>query len=1198
MAKRATAKLSVIPDIARGPTSAPLCSECPLAVDGKAKKPVPGEGPREPPWIVVGEGPGRNEVLQGRPFVGASGRLFMRVLDSLKVEREDIWITNATLCLPPNSKTQKMMEDARRCCQPRLIEELDQFPGVPILALGAHGAQTLVGDKFKISEMASALQKTDIFEDKQRNVIATHHPARILRGGDGKTTHDRAVDLLFLDLIYDAGKIAAIGRGDDIEFSDDVDIAIRDPAFALELYEDVFADIQQTKHCAIDVETDGRDTGSARVCNLTAIAIATVNFGVSADYSSLSGQTEAGRAAWAILREICADPSITVVFHNRQYDELVLGRYDVHCYGPVEDTMLKHHAAFPGSSHKLQDVGTQFFAIPPWKAEFRKGAGTPEELGFYNARDTLVTARLDPLLDRLIEHTDSRRAYEIDNALAPVAMQMEIVGMPIDFRVNRKLHEGFQKIIRENRGQIEEQANDPETFEKFLDKLAMTRALVRRKNDPPDILDRHTVRYQELKFGIRMKRDPTKFLKGKGPVVFTISNPDHIAAYLMARGHRLYRTTATGKISTKKDYLEELTHIEDVRVILMVREALYLDSHFAGGLPLEGTTRWMRLHSTWDIHKITGRWGSKPNCFDGETEILTEEGWIRFDALPRDVKVAQFEPSTEQISFVQPTDYIAQDWEGNLVEIQGNNVDFVGTPEHRMLVRTSTKRWEDRPAEKMCDREGKLWHAGFYQDGTERLSKDYITLLCACWAKGTWDGTTWQLLLPTRIQTEHLQRTLDQLGISSATEILPRENTGHPIPARVDLEASAIGKEIKEWLGASVSFGPWVLQLDFFTMRLLLEEATYWSPNPDRRNWLGAEKRDVDWLQITGVLTGQQTKVRPPYYGYWNEFPPRPWSVQRMKNTFKVTSFRRNQVWRKQKVYCVTVPSSYIVVRRNGRAYVTGNCQNWPKANMRGRPNLRSQVIAPPRRKLVGADYAQLEARIIGLLSGDPFLLQIFMENFGKCAAGCTATAEPVKFCPLHDLHTVFAVEVFSGFMDMTKSEKKELRDLVKRGEYGGFYGGSIETLYASIVKEFNDVSLKDVAKIVQIIATRMPKVASWHQKLMRQAMKGEIRSALIGRRRTFPLGHAEMTVVYNFPVQATGADIISEGIRKLHPQLPSDAEIIIHGHDALIVECDEENAEDVAELMTESLSATYEVDGVKMFFPANAVVGDCWTEV
>jgi uracil-DNA glycosylase family 4 len=887
----------VDPNVVRGPDTSPGCGECPLARNGRPDRPVAGEGPKRPMFIALGEGPGRTEQMTGKPFpfCGPSGKLFERALKANGITREQIWIGNSTLCLPPFEKSDDMLKKARECCAPRLKQELAMFPGLPVLTLGAVGAQAMLGDKFKLGQIVSSLHDVDVDGTGLRPVIPTHHPARILRGGDGKSTSARAVDTLFLNIIYDVGKVKALAEGKNIRFSDDTEIETESPEKAFHLIERIAAEIESVGEAALDVETDSED---AVTTGLTAIAVGTVNWAASVAYPLLGANTVWGRKSWAILRRLFANPKIRWVLQNRIFDELVNGRYGAPLAGPVDDIMLKHHAAFPGASHKLQDEATQFLAVQPWKAEFRAGRdekGRPdtiENLCKYNSRDALITARLNAPLDRCVEATGTRKVYEVDNALTVIARRMQLVGIPIQRRRNQELHVGFQEVIKRTRAQIEAPTRDEEFRKKFCDQLAVITARKGRKNDPPDFLLRQAIRMDEFYNGVRKKKLPG-FVKGKGPLQFNIGNDTHIAAYLMAKGYRMPVVTAkTGKPSTAKGVLESLTQIPEVRTILEFREARKLDSTFVAKLPLIGDGEWLRCHPSWGVHLVTGRWRSSPNF------------------------------------------------------------------------------------------------------------------------------------------------------------------------------------------------------------------------------------------------------------------------------------------------------------------------QNHPKQTMKGRPSIRGQVVARIGKLLVGADFAQIEARVNGWLSGDPFLLAIFMDNYGKCSAGCDPTQEPKKYCPMHDIHTVFAVEVFANFLSMDAATKSELRDIVKRGEYGGFYGGEVETLYKAIVLLYPHVTLPEVARIVQIITSKMQRFLAWHNELIREAMQmGEIRSAILGRRRTFPLGNAEPNVVYNFPIQSTSADIVDLGILRmrdmLRDRLPGVyAELLVQGHDSVLLEVDENAADDVADIVTEALSQTHEYQGNNMIFPAKATVAENWKRI
>ena len=79
------------------------CMMCPLcnAIHHK----VPGDGDRESPVMFIGEGPGENEDLQGLPFVGNAGQLLTKMLASVEIDRQRVYICNVVKCRPPRNRT-------------------------------------------------------------------------------------------------------------------------------------------------------------------------------------------------------------------------------------------------------------------------------------------------------------------------------------------------------------------------------------------------------------------------------------------------------------------------------------------------------------------------------------------------------------------------------------------------------------------------------------------------------------------------------------------------------------------------------------------------------------------------------------------------------------------------------------------------------------------------------------------------------------------------------------------------------------------------------------------------------------------------------------------------------------------------------------------------------------------------------------
>ncbi len=84
------------------------CTECPLS-EGRTKV-VPGEGDRKSPVMFIGEAPGADEDIQGRPFVGRAGQLLTQILESGGIRRDEAYITNVVKCRPPQNRVPTVQE--------------------------------------------------------------------------------------------------------------------------------------------------------------------------------------------------------------------------------------------------------------------------------------------------------------------------------------------------------------------------------------------------------------------------------------------------------------------------------------------------------------------------------------------------------------------------------------------------------------------------------------------------------------------------------------------------------------------------------------------------------------------------------------------------------------------------------------------------------------------------------------------------------------------------------------------------------------------------------------------------------------------------------------------------------------------------------------------------------------------------------
>ncbi|HUQ03377.1 MAG TPA: UdgX family uracil-DNA binding protein [Kofleriaceae bacterium] len=177
--------------------AAATCRACELC--GPATQTVFGEGPGAARMVLVGEQPGDTEDLAGRPFVGPAGEVLDAALARAGIARDEVYVTNAVKhfrFLPRGQKRLHQRPTAAqiRACRPWLAAELRALAPSVIVCLGAVAAQALVGSRFKVTEQRGR----DTPTSWARHLIATHHPAAILRVDPAERT--RYEDELAADL--------------------------------------------------------------------------------------------------------------------------------------------------------------------------------------------------------------------------------------------------------------------------------------------------------------------------------------------------------------------------------------------------------------------------------------------------------------------------------------------------------------------------------------------------------------------------------------------------------------------------------------------------------------------------------------------------------------------------------------------------------------------------------------------------------------------------------------------------------------------------------------------------------------------------------------------------------------------------------------------------------------------------------------
>lgn len=151
-----------------------VCPKCRLAET--RINAVPGDGNPNARIMFVGEGPGENEDKQGKPFVGAAGKMLSRLLDSAGISREDVFITNTVKCRPPQNRVP--LADEINACNDWLMAQIALISPKIICPLGSPALKTLIGPEFKISSA-----RCKVFRKSGILYIPLYHPAAALHNG-------------------------------------------------------------------------------------------------------------------------------------------------------------------------------------------------------------------------------------------------------------------------------------------------------------------------------------------------------------------------------------------------------------------------------------------------------------------------------------------------------------------------------------------------------------------------------------------------------------------------------------------------------------------------------------------------------------------------------------------------------------------------------------------------------------------------------------------------------------------------------------------------------------------------------------------------------------------------------------------------------------------------------------------------------
>lgn len=155
------------------------CTACPLGTQGRTQV-VFGDGNANADLMFVGEGPGRDEDKQGKPFVGRAGQLLTKIIEAMGLDRSEVYISNVVKCRPPQNRTPLPIE-SQTCTSLLLFKEIEIIKPRVICTLGATATSALLSATSYLSKVRGQFHEAnDIL------ILPTYHPAYLLRNPEAK----------------------------------------------------------------------------------------------------------------------------------------------------------------------------------------------------------------------------------------------------------------------------------------------------------------------------------------------------------------------------------------------------------------------------------------------------------------------------------------------------------------------------------------------------------------------------------------------------------------------------------------------------------------------------------------------------------------------------------------------------------------------------------------------------------------------------------------------------------------------------------------------------------------------------------------------------------------------------------------------------------------------------------------------------
>lgn len=941
------------------------CTGCPLYGVGASFARTDGTGRNG--VALVGEALGETEALTAKPFQGDAGYQLNSVLHRANLKRDDFLIMNTINCHPPNNYLDGAPYElgAIQHCDQYFQATLDSNPQIRVLvAMGNTALYKLLGQR-GVKNWHGSINWSDHYG---RYVVPTLHPSAVLRGG-GKE---------FPTLLHDVLRAVQLGHDGKFERSP-IDYILRPSldelrAFVAE-YESQLA-LDSDTILAADIETNysssidedeflEKDPGND---------ITRISFSFRPNTAiTISWQADLIPACVRLL-----DTRGELWFHNgNKFDVPRLRAAGAPIANArLVDSMDAWHVLYPDLPRSLGYVAPFFIPdVEPWK---HLNNSDPE---FYSCRDADYLYRIAIKLREAHRKAGTWNTFlKYWSSLEPRLQRMSEIGIGVN-EAKRQEREAYYEDIRDNTAKrlqslipAELKPRAKEAQGGYKGKPKDVRAYIQEhKGEIKDESEAWTAcgytQHLKSSYGRETCADAQDIWVWDRVLPFNHNSTDQIKNYLRFKygPGAVPKHKKTGSETTGADELERIARRYGDEVLNTVLMAGSADSFISSFIKPWTPGPDGRVHGTYTNQPSTPRLASQqPNCFSADTEVLTKRGWVLWPDLTKEDLVAEFCPVTHLIRFSKPEAYWEQTINGELLHISSEQqIDLLVTEDHDCLLQTRRfSFYKEKARNYSWDR--KQYNAGYYVGGTVELRNSQLVLLAALQADGSVNSNSGAIDwgFSKKRKAHRLKEALDA------------EHIPYTVCSTDEKRFYISGNNVPEWLREKKTFGPWLLELSNRAFAFIANEIWFWDGCISRRSMFSSSvKKNADWAQILTGLVNRRARVRK--YDATSGNPN--WQVDASNREYTwTTNTSIERIPYNDKIYCVTMPLGTVIVRRNGKMLITGQCQNFPIRNAEA-GELRKMIWGGEGWPyIIERDYSGIEAILVGWYAKD--------EGYMRCA--------------------------------------------------------------------------------------------------------------------------------------------------------------------------------------------------------------------